>query len=41
MVKKGYITCPLAPETYIICDKKCEKCEYNIEFEKALKERSK
>lgn len=22
-----------------ICDEKCEECEYNIEFEKALKER--
>ena len=39
--EQGYIICPLAPETYIHCDKKCEECEYNIEFEKALKERSK
>lgn len=32
---------PLAPETYTICNEKCEECEYNIEFKKALEERSK
>ena len=37
--EQGYIICPLAPETYTICDEKCEKCEYNIKFEEALKER--
>lgn len=39
--EQGYIICPLAPETYTICDEKCEECEYNIEFEKALEERRK
>lgn len=37
--EQGYIICPLAPETYIICYDKCEDCEYYIEFERALKER--
>lgn len=37
--EQGYTICPLVPETYILCDNKCEECEYNIEFEEALKER--
>lgn len=37
--EQGYIICPLAPETYTICNEKCKECEYNIEFEQALKER--
>ncbi|MCI7633936.1 MAG: hypothetical protein MSS80_07935 [Mollicutes bacterium] len=34
--EQGYIICPLAPETYTICNEKCEECKYNIEFEEAL-----
>lgn len=37
--EQGYVICPLAPETYIICYDKCEECEYYIEYERALKER--
>ncbi len=36
--EQGYTICPLVPETYTLCDNKCEECEYNIEFEKALKD---
>ena len=35
----GYIICPLAPETYTICNEECEKCEYMKDFKEALKER--
>ena len=34
-----YIICPLAGETYTICDEKCEECEYYKDFMEALKER--
>ena len=34
----GYIICPLAPETYTICNEECEKCEYMKDFKEALKE---
>ena len=37
--EQGYIICPLAPETYTICNEKCEECEYMIDFIEALKER--
>lgn len=37
--EQGYIICPLAPETYTICNEECEKCEYMKDFEEALKER--
>lgn len=33
--------CPLAPELYLLCDKKCEECEYPKDFIEALEERSK
>ena len=36
--EQGYIICPLAPETYTICNEECEKCEYMKDFEEALKE---
>ena len=39
--EQGYIICPLAPETYTICNEECEKCEYMKDFEEALKERNK
>lgn len=39
--EQGYIICPLVPETYTICNEKCEECEYQKEFIKALEERSK
>ena len=35
--EQGYIICPLAPETYIICNEKCEEWEYNIEFKKSFR----
>lgn len=37
----GYTICPLRTETYTMCDGKCEECETNIEFIKALEEREK
>lgn len=37
--EQGYIICPLAPETYTICNEECEKCEYMKDFKEALKER--
>ena len=37
--EQGYIICPLDPETYTICDEKCESCEYYKDFLEALKER--
>ena len=37
--EQGYIICPLAPETYTICNEKCEECEYMIDFMEALHER--
>ena len=36
--EQGYIICPLAPETYTICNEECEKCEYMKDFKEALKE---
>lgn len=36
--EQGYVICPLAPETYIICYDKCEDCEYQKEFIKAREE---
>lgn len=39
--EQGYIICPLAPETYTICNEKCEECKYQKEFIEALEERSK
>ncbi len=39
--EQGYIICPLAPETYVHCNEKCEECEYYIDFKKAVEERSK
>lgn len=39
--EQGYIICPLAPETYTICDKRCEECEYQKDFIEALEERDK
>ena len=36
---QGYTICPLAPETYTLCNNKCDDCEYNIDFMQALKER--
>ena len=39
--EQGDIICPLAPETYTICNEKCEECKYQKEFIEALEERSK
>lgn len=33
----GYVICPLAYETYTLCDEKCEKCKLNIDFIESLK----
>lgn len=35
--EQGYIICPLAPETYIHCDKNCKECEYEKDFIEAMK----
>jgi hypothetical protein len=34
--EQGYIICPLANETYTICDEKCETCNLYIDFKKWL-----
>lgn len=39
--EQGYIICPLAPETYIHCDEKCERCEYYIDFRESLEKNNK
>lgn len=38
--EQGYTICPLAFETYTLCDNKCDDCEYYIDFIEALKERN-
>lgn len=34
----GYVICPLASETYTICDENCEECEIHREFVNSFKE---
>ena len=36
--EQGYVICPLAFETYIHCDEKCEKCDLYIDFVNYLEE---
>lgn len=36
--EQGYIICPLAVETYIHCDEKCNNCDYYIDFMKGIEE---
>ncbi len=34
--EQGYTICPLALETYTMCDNKCETCELYIDFKESL-----
>ncbi len=37
--EQGYIICPLATETYIHCDEKCESCQLYIDFRECLEDK--